>query len=286
MTLIGQPPARLRDRSRGCLIAALHRPGTASATRLPTTWPTGPLDQPAGRVVAHARHLTNHPDVSADPPGYLEDLMAAMTVAWGATTGKAVRGTIDDDTHLLCAVPAGLLPAPLSDLGRRARLACAVLRGDPPAQQASAAVAYAVALAYRANSTRAIDRFEFCYRLAQVSDDGCLADRLARVAALGDRSAGQATIHLAADASDRSRISVATAAFLRHPTQPAAAAAFAATVADSASARIAAALAGAYGGTAALPHGWLRDATRTAAISDAADELAVLASRRQALHSG
>jgi hypothetical protein len=286
MTVIGQPLAQLRDRSRGCLIAALHRPAAAPTARLPATWPTGPLDQPAARVVAHARHLTAHPDASTETPGYLEDLMAAMAVPWGCTDGDAARNTLNDGVHLLCAVPAGLLPAPLSDLGRRARLACAVLRGDPPAQQASVVVAYAVALAYRTESTRTIDRFDFCYRLAQLGGDGGLADRLARVAALGDRSAAEAAVHLSPDASDRWRISVATAAFLRHPAQPAAAAAFAVAVADPASARIAAALAGAYGGTAALPHGWLRDTTRTAAISDAADELAALASRRQALRSG
>ncbi|MFI6066731.1 hypothetical protein ACIA47_15935 [Micromonospora sp. NPDC051227] len=286
MAFIDQPLARLRDRSRGCLVAALHRPGQTPAARLPTTWPTGPLDQPAARVVAHARHLVAHADACPEPPGYIEDLMAAMTVTWGRTDGQATRHPVDDGVHLLCAVPAGLLPVPLNDLGRRARLVSAVLRGDPPAQQASVAVAYAVALAYRAQNTQNIDRLDFCYRLAQLGGDGVLADRLARVAALGQHSAAEATVHLSPDTSDRCRISVATAAFLRHPARPAAAAAFAAAVADPASARIAAALAGAYSGTTALPHGWLRDTTRTSIVSDAADELAALASRRQSLRTG
>lgn len=166
--------------------------------------------------------------------------MAAMTMPSG-THEEATRGIVEDGVHLLCAVPAGLLPAPLGDLGRRARLACAVLRGDPPAQQASVVVAYAVSLAYRSQSTRRVDRFDFCYRLAHLGADGGLAERLARVAALGDRSAEQAAAHLPPIGSDRDRISIAVAAFLRHPSEPGAAAAFAAAAADPASARIAAA---------------------------------------------
>ncbi|MBX7268839.1 hypothetical protein KIF24_24320 [Micromonospora sp. Llam7] len=284
MTSTGLPMAQLRDRSRGCLIAAVHRPPTTPTARLPATWPTGPLDQPAARVVAHARHLAAYPDTCDEPPSYVEGLMAALTVAWG-WNDAAARGIIRDGVHLLCAVPAGLLPGPLGDLGRRARLACAVLGGDATAQQASMVVAYAVAMAYRAASTRKVDRFDFCYRLAHLAADDRLAERLARVAALGDRDPDQAAAHLLADGSDRDRVSIGVAAFLRHPAAPDAAAPFAATVADPPSAGIAAALAGAYAGTAALPHTWLRDTTRTAAISDASDALVALASRRQTLRS-
>lgn len=286
-------PEQLRERARGCLLAAAqgHAPAaTDPATDSAAARKAGSLPAHLARMIAHARHLANHADTTSESAHYLQDLTAAMTSPSGThqngTDAQSSREVRTDAFELLHAVPAGLLTAPLPDIGRRARLAAAITSADHRRQEASIAVAYAVALAYRANTTRGVDGFDFTYQLAHLTTDGALADRLARVAALGDRSPSETTQHLPADGSTRTSLAVAVAAFLRHPTDPATAVEFAGSADGPVSAGIAGAITGAYAGETALPYGWVRPSTGTAVIVEAADNLAGMAVRARAIPSG
>ncbi|NES16274.1 MULTISPECIES: ADP-ribosylglycohydrolase family protein [Micromonospora] len=226
MILHWREPEQLRDRARGCLLAAAQglEPDPAADS---AACHVGSLPTHIARMIAHARYLANHPDTTSESANYVQDLTAAMTSPSGTHRNRAnaqpPRAVQTDAFELLQAVPVGLLAAPLPDIGRRARLAAAISSADPQRQEASVAVAYAVALAYRADTNRRVDRFDFTYQLAHLATDGALADRLARVAALGDRPPSEATQHLPADGSAPTSLAVAVAAFLRHPTDPAAA---------------------------------------------------------------